>query len=121
MQTSPTLSSGMADAEYTDEELTAFLDEALAAERSAAIERDLRDDTALQQRLADVRDRDAAGQHSLGAIWRRARLSCPTRDELADHLAGNLPDDHSRFIAVHLDVVGCRYCRANADDLSADT
>ena len=55
--------------------------------------------------------------HTLGEIWRRHRLSCFTRAELGSHLLGVLDDDRSRQVAFHVDVVGCRYCRANLADL----
>ena len=72
----------------TVEELVAFLDEQLPAERMAEIEQALRNrnDDQLQNRLAGAVRRQSPGHHSVGAIWRRRHLSCPTRAELGSFL-----------------------------------
>ena len=100
-----------------DTELEAYLDEALSAEAMAAIENELRQAPELARRLAAINARRDAGVHSLGEIWRRHRLSCPTRAELGSYLLGVLPDEQARYIAFHLDAVGCRCCQANRADL----
>ena len=66
----------------TNEELLAFLDGQLPAERMAELEQALRVDEELRQRLASAVRQHDPGAHSVGAIWRRRRLSCPTRTEL---------------------------------------
>ena len=66
---------------FTNSELEAFLDEALPIERMTAIEEALRSSDDLQSRLAAVNGRRDAGVHSLGEIWRRHRLSCPSRQQ----------------------------------------
>ncbi|MGB7328275.1 MAG: hypothetical protein WBD31_25590 [Rubripirellula sp.] len=104
---------------YTDAELAAFLDEALPANRSSLLEQDLRNNTELRNRLIEVRGREAAGLHTIGGIWRRSRLSCPTRDEMGQHLLGALEAEHSDYIRFHIETVGCRYCAANLADLQA--
>ena len=55
--------------------------------------------------------------HSLGEIWRRARLSCPSRQQLGSYLLGVLDDDHADYVTFHIETVGCRYCAANLTDL----
>ncbi|MCA8999766.1 MAG: hypothetical protein KDA80_22410 [Planctomycetaceae bacterium] len=105
--------------DFSDADLIAFLDEALSDERSTALERQLRDDELLRERLVIVRGRETAGLHTLGAIWRRGRLSCPTREELGQYLLETLPDDHSDYIRFHLQTSECRYCQANLADLEA--
>lgn len=108
----------MAD-DYTDAELGAFLDEALPTAEMTALEQRLRDDPALRARLADVLFRRENGDHSVGEIWRRNRLSCPPREELAGYVAGQLPAAERDYVRFHLESVGCRYCQANVDDLLA--
>ncbi len=104
-------------ADFTDAELLAFLDEGLPVERMAAIESELRQSEALRTRTATLRQqRDTAG-HSVGEIWRRERLSCPTRHQLGSFLLDALPADLTQYIQFHLDTIGCRYCAANLDDL----
>ncbi len=104
---------------FSQSELEAYLDEALAVEEMARIERALRDDRRLAEQLAVVHARRNAGVHSLGEIWRRHRLSCPTREQLGSYLLGVVADDHSRYIAFHVEVAGCRWCQANLADLKA--
>ncbi len=105
--------------DFTDAELIAFLDEALADERASALETRLRDDEALRERLIAVRGRETAGLHTLGAIWRRARLSCPSREQLGQFLLGTLDPDHEDYLRFHLQTVQCRYCQANLEDLQS--
>jgi hypothetical protein len=55
--------------------------------------------------------------HTVGEIWRRHRLSCPTREQLGSYLLGVLEDDLAGYIRFHFEVSGCRTCQANLDDL----
>lgn len=102
---------------FTDVELERFLDEALPAERMAAIEAALRADESLQKRIATVVGRRDAGVHSLGAVWRRHRLSCPTREQLGSHLLGILEPGWEEYVKFHIEVAACRCCLASLNDL----
>jgi hypothetical protein len=104
---------------FTNAELEAFLDEALPAARMAAIEDALREGGGLAKRLAAINGRRDAGVHALGEIWRRRRLSCPTREQLGSYLLGVLPTELADYVKFHLETVECRYCNASADDLRA--
>jgi hypothetical protein len=97
--------------------LEAYLDEALPSDAMAAIEHALRGDAALVRQLAAINSRRDAGVHSLGEIWRRQRLSCPTREQLGSYLLGVLEEGASGFVKFHLELSGCRTCQANFDDL----
>jgi hypothetical protein len=98
-------------------ELEAYLDEALPVEEMARIEQALRGDPQLAKQLAGIIARRDSGIISLGEIWRRHRLSCPTRQELGSYLLGVLPEDDARYLVFHLEVAGCRFCQANLSDL----
>jgi hypothetical protein len=102
-----------------DRRLEAFLDETLPVEESAEMERRLRDDGAFRARLAEVIARRDRGDHSVGAVWQRERLTCADRSTLGSYLLDVLDDDERKYLEFHLNVVGCRYCRANLDDLQA--
>lgn len=102
----------------TPAELEAYLDEALPAERMAEVEQSLRGDEALVDQLTQVNARRDAGVHSLGATWRRRRLTCPTREQLGSFALGVLPDDHADYVRFHLEVIGCRLCVASMHDLN---
>lgn len=106
-------------AQYTTSELEAFLDESLPVERMATIEEALRGNEELQKQLAAINGRRDAGVHSLGEVWRRHRLSCPTREQLGSLLLGVLPRDAADYIRFHLETIECRYCVANLSDLKA--
>jgi anti-sigma factor RsiW len=98
-------------------DLDAYLDEALPPEEMARVELALRKDRHLARQLATINARRDAGVHSLGEIWRRHRLSCPTRENLGSYLLDALAEAQADYIAFHLQMVGCRYCRANLTDL----
>ena len=104
---------------FSNSELEAFLEESLPVERMAAIEDALRHNDQLQQRLTAINGRRDAGVHSLGEIWRRHRLTCPTREQLGSYLLGVLPHDAADYFKFHLDSIGCRYCNASIADLKA--
>jgi len=100
-------------------DLEAYLDEALPPEEMARIELALRKDSNLARQMAAIHSRRDAGMHSLGEIWRRGRLSCPSREQLGSFLLGVLEQETADYITFHLEMVGCRYCRANLNDLQS--
>ena len=102
---------------WTNEEIAAWLDERLPADRMAEFEQQLRqDDTLRDQVSAIIQQRDQGG-HTVGEVWQRQRLSCPTRSELGGYLLDTLSPDAASYIDFHLTMVGCRICAANLDDL----
>lgn len=98
-------------------DLEAYLDEALPRDQMAQVELALRKDPTLTRQMAAIHSRRNAGVHSLGEIWRRNRLSCPSREHLGSYLLGALTEDAADYVGFHLEVVGCRYCQANLADL----
>ena len=105
--------------QFSNSELEAFLDESLPVERMTTIEEALRKSEELQERLTEINGRRDAGVHSLGEIWRRHRLSCPSREQLGSYLLGVLPRDSIDYIKFHLDTIQCRYCAASIGDLKS--
>ena len=112
----------MADATFTDTQLLAWLDEMLPVEEMTALERAMRNSEPLRTRAAGLVRRRDQGAHTVGEIWRRLRLSCPSRNHLGSFLLGTLDQQHADYIDFHLRTIGCRYCAANLADLqqSAD-
>ena len=102
---------------FTDAELEAYLDEDLSADVMSEIEAALRDQTEFGERLKQLIARRDAGVHSLGEIWRRGRLTCPTRQQLGSFLLGVLSEKPADYVRFHLEEIGCRQCQANLDDL----
>jgi hypothetical protein len=103
--------------QWTDRELSAWLDEMLPVERMAELEGQLRTDESLQARLSQLIHHRDQGGHTVGEIWQRSGLSCPTRSELGGYLLETLREDASQYIEFHLMTVGCRICQANLKDL----
>jgi hypothetical protein len=111
-----------APAPIDDSVLRDYLADALSAEDSARVEKALRDSAELRARLEDVRqNRQDTQLHTLGAIWHRARLTCASRQQLGSFLLDALDPDLAGYIQFHLDVVECPFCRANLEDLKAQS
>jgi hypothetical protein len=101
----------------TQSDLQAYLDEALPSEQMAAIEAELRSKPDLLKQLSAINARRDAGIHSVGEIWRRQRLSCPTREDIGSYLLGVLDKEQADYIDFHVKTIGCRLCQANVEDL----
>lgn len=103
--------------EVTRELLHAYLDDALDEGETARVEKAIRASSELQASLRVVRDERDRGEHSLGAVWRRERLSCLTREQLNSFLHGVLEPDFQNYADFHLKTIGCASCQANLEDL----
>lgn len=105
--------------EISVEQLSAYLDDALGEAETAHIEQALRGSEALRQQLRVMMQERDRGEHSLGAIWRRQRLSCPGRDQLRAYLMKAIDGDLKDYVDFHLKTIGCSFCQANLADLQA--
>lgn len=104
--------------EITRQMLRDYANDALPESEAAGVERTLRESPPLQALLREVLEQEDRGEHTVGAIWRRERVSCPGREQLGGYLLGAGDDDLLKYIRFHLEVVGCPYCQANLDDLT---
>jgi hypothetical protein len=107
---------------YSDEELVAYLDESLSLEKAAELEKLLRnpehvDHQDLLNRVQQLMLSRDSGTHTIGEIWRRHRLSCPTREDLGRYILEAMSEAESLFIKIHIEVIECEVCRSNLDDL----
>ncbi len=103
--------------DVTREQLHAYLDDCLDDAETARIEKLVRGSADVQRRLKAARDERDRGEHSLGAVWRRERLSCLSREQLGGFLHGVLDRDLQKYVEFHLKTIGCPTCEANLDDL----
>jgi hypothetical protein len=111
-----------APAPIDDAMLRDYLADALAAEQSARVEKALRDSAELRAQLENVRQNRADGQlHTLGAIWHRSRMTCPSRQQLGSFLLDALDPELASYLTFHLEIIECPFCRANLDDLKAQS
>ncbi len=103
--------------QITREQLHGYLDDALDEAETAEVERALRESEPLRLLLRAIMQERDRGEHSLGAVWRRTRLSCPAREQLGSYLLEVLDAGWQDYIDFHLRTVGCAYCLANLADL----
>jgi DNA-binding phage protein len=103
--------------DITREKLHAYLNDALTDPEMAHIEQALRDSDTLRRSLRQVMEDRDRGEHTLGAVWCRERLTCPSREQLGSYLLQVLDDDRQEYIDFHLKTVGCAFCLANLADL----
>jgi hypothetical protein len=101
----------------TRELLHGYLDDTLSDTETAQVEQALRNSESLRRLLRAVLQERDRGEHSIGAIWRRQRLSCPSRDVLGSYLLQVLDADLQEYVDFHLRTVGCPFCSANLADL----
>src|SRR5258707_126213 len=103
----------------TREQLQSYLDDALGDAETAQVEQALRASEPLRRQLRAVMQERDRGEHSLGAVWRRERLSCPTREQLGSYLLQVLDAGLHDYIEFHLRTIACPFCLANLADLEA--
>jgi hypothetical protein len=101
----------------TREVLASYLDDALSDQQTAEVEQQLRQSEMLRQQLRQVLQERDRGEHTVGAIWRRHGLSCPSREQLGSYLLKVLDDSQHDYIQFHLKTIGCAFCQANLTDL----
>ncbi|AMV33248.1 hypothetical protein VN12_14065 [Pirellula sp. SH-Sr6A] len=101
-----------------DATLLAYIEEALPAEQMSELEKRLRHDASIRDRLLQLVAQRDHGVHSIGDIWRRHRLSCPTREEIGSYILGAMNEDRKDYIRFHIEEIGCRFCKSNWEDLS---
>jgi hypothetical protein len=97
--------------------LIGYLEEALPADQMAKVEEHLRQSQAWRDALLEIQSDIDPGEHSVAQIWRRHRLTCPSRERLGAYMMDALPPDEADYFKFHLEVVKCRWCQANLQDL----
>jgi hypothetical protein len=105
--------------QFTREHLRAYLDDALTDAETARLEQALRNSDGLRGQLTMVLQERDRGEHSVGAVWRRNRLSCPTREQLGSYLLQALEPGFQDYVEFHLQTVACPFCQANLADLQS--
>jgi|SRR5437867_2746296 len=50
-------------------------------------------------------------------VWEEQRLTCPKRSTIGRYLLGTLEGPWQQHVEFHVNRLGCRFCRANLDDL----
>src|SRR5438128_8542912 len=104
-------------AKITREQLQGYLEDCLSEAETAQVEQALRDSEALQRMLRALMQERDRGEHSLGAIWRRERLTCPSREQLGSYLLQVLDKGSQDYLDFTLRTVRCAYCFAHLLEL----
>jgi RNA polymerase sigma factor (sigma-70 family) len=60
-------------------------------------------------------------ENLLTDLWENYRFSCPKRNTIGAYMLGTLEPDWHRYVEFHLNTLGCRFCRANLDDLQSQS
>ena len=102
----------------TAEMLRAYLEDSLGETDSVQVEQALRGSDDLRRQLQALMQTRDRGEHSVGAVWRRRHLTCPSREEMGSYLLEALDKLRAEYLRFHLETVGCPYCQANRDDLA---
>jgi hypothetical protein len=105
--------------QITCEQLASYLDDSLADSETALVEQALRQSEPLRRQLRGLMEERDRGEHSIGAIWRRERLTCPSREQLGSYLLEALDAAQQDYVDFHLKTIGCSYCLANLADLKS--
>jgi RNA polymerase sigma factor (sigma-70 family) len=61
------------------------------------------------------------GDSLVTEVWEEQRLTCPKRSTIGRYLLGTLEPPWQELVDFHLNRLGCRFCRANLDDLQKKT
>jgi hypothetical protein len=104
-------------AEITRQMLRDYLHDALPDAELVVVEKALRASAKLRALYKEVVEQEDRGEHTVGAIWRRERVSCPSREQLGGYLLGAGDPELIDYVDFHLKTVGCPFCQANLDDL----
>src|SRR5581483_2951163 len=103
----------------TREQLACYLEDMLSEAETAQVEQALRQSEELRRALRGLMQEVDRGEHSVGAVWRRCRLTCPSREQLGSYLLGALEPDYLDYADFHLKTIGCALCLANLEDLKS--
>lgn len=66
-------------------------------------------------------DEELSREATISQIWRTRRLSCLKRSTIGSFLLGVLEEPWLSYTEFHLEKVRCLMCRANLDDLAAES
>jgi hypothetical protein len=105
--------------EITRDTLRAFVEDALTDAEMARVEQALRASEPLRKQLQRIVQERERGDHSIGAIWRRARLTCPSREQLGSYVLQVLDPPLQDYIDFHIRTIACPFCLANLTDLES--
>lgn len=76
----------------------------------------------LPPRERELIDTDAlSSEATIARVWRQRRLSCLKRSTIGSYLLGVLEEPWHSYTIFHLETIQCLMCKANVEDLSAES
>lgn len=60
-------------------------------------------------------------ENILTETWEYQRPSCPKRSTIGAYLLGTLDEEWNKYVDFHVNTLGCKFCRANYEDLKAQS
>ena len=102
---------------YSREYIHAYIDGALSPEEADAFTSMAYGDSELRGKIRTVQTEFDYHNHTVGSLWRRNQLTCPSDQEIVDYQRGELAiiypkiADHLQF---HLNSIRCIYCISTA-------
>ncbi len=83
----------------------------------------LREKVAMRLKETDVSaiETEGCADSLLTEIWEEQRLSCPKRSTVGRFLLGTLDQPWHDYVDFHINRLGCRFCRANLEDLQSQS
>ncbi len=71
----------------------------------------------IERKKLPARDPDAPFEQLLTEVWESQRPSCPKRSTIGSFTLGTLDPQWRDYVDFHLNTLGCRFCRANLEDI----
>jgi len=105
---------------YSREYIHAHIDGALSQEETDAFDLEAQVNSELRGQIRAVQSEFDYHNHTVGSLWRRNQLTCPSDQDIADYLRGGLAiinPEIADYVQFHLTSIRCIYCISTAAEL----
>ena len=105
---------------YSREYIHAYIDGALSPEEADAFTSMAYGDSELRGKIRTVQTEFDYHNHTVGSLWRRNQLTCPSDQEIVDYQRGALAiinPEIADYVQFHLTSIRCIYCISTAAEL----
>ena len=102
---------------YSREYIHAYIDGALSPEEADAFTSMAYGDSELRGKIRTVQTEFDYHNHTVGSLWRRNQLTCPSDQEIVDYQRGELAIINPKivdYVQFHLNSIRCIYCISTA-------
>lgn len=105
---------------YSREYIHAYIDGALSPEEADAFTSMAYGDSELRGKIRTVQTEFDYHNHTVGSLWRRNQLTCPSDQDIVDYQRGALAiinPEIADYVQFHLTSIRCIYCISTAAEL----